>query len=313
MSEMNSQIQVNDLEKFFMLDVKIKKLMSTLAPNPECAYSIRETMRYGEKFYTTIVGIEDDFYTMMEAIQIGNPDRDYVKDLFKKIKKEVITCNYKFERLKQCYQNRVSDMSEEIIEGAKDDLKGYYMFSDRSGLVAKCKTINELLHVFHSYVMNTEHILQGIPATHEKKIDDTYTLALRGNDSSMALEIFNSFPSRTSCGDTDIVSLPKNNKVIMMIRDKCHALTIEITKEEGAIWVNYFIPKVCNLQMVNALPGVRKIDETATTTTGTFVTDEEHFSESLFDFIKKVPTDSDMVILDDYEMDIFQPDERKRV
>ena len=60
-------------------------------------------------------------------------------------------------------------------------------------------------------------------------------------------------------GWTDIVSMEK--KMLMMVRDRGHALTIEIDKEEAGAVFKYFIPKLCNRDMIEKLPGINKITE----------------------------------------------------
>lgn len=80
----------------------------------------------------------------------------------------------------------------------------------------------------------------------------------------------------------------------MMIRDRGHALSIEIdTREENAL-VNYFVPKLCNEDMISKLKGLNKIDELSKTATGMFEVPKEELSEKLFEFIEAVPMDKDM-------------------
>lgn len=42
-------------------------------------------------------------------------------------------------------------------------------------------------------------------------------------------------------------------KLLMMVRDRGHALSIEITLNGQNARLEYFIPKVCNVDMVNNL------------------------------------------------------------
>lgn len=293
--EMNSRkIDTKDLEKFFLLDLKIKQLMDKIAPNREYAFDIEESLKYGEKFYTTVMEIEFKFLDIMDALRIFQPIRGYVEEMFKSIKREIMECNYNFDKLQACYQKNISDMDKQLVEEIKEVLVGYYLGSNLSALVSKCNTINELLHVFHSYVMNNENVLQSIATIAVKENDTKYPISLRGNLSNLAQSIFEDFPLELDCGWTDIVSLSNPPKILMMIRDRGHALTIEITEEKDGIWINYFIPKICNVEMVNALKGVRKVDKTSRNTTGMFVSDRENITSDLFDFISKVPTDNDM-------------------
>lgn len=81
----------------------------------------------------------------------------------------------------------------------------------------------------------------------------------------------------------------------MMVRDVGHALTIEVTINNNIARMEYFIPKLCNINMINALPGVNKVNENSIGATGVIETDISNLSGTLFYFISKVPTDLDMV------------------
>ena len=85
----------------------------------------------------------------------------------------------------------------------------------------------------------------------------------------------------------------------MMIRDRGHALTIEIDIDGNDAIIKYFIPKLCNINMINSLPGVNKVKNTEVIgTTGMFKTSVNDLSNKLYHFISMVPTDSDMFIED---------------
>jgi hypothetical protein len=49
------------------------------------------------------------------------------------------------------------------------------------------------------------------------------------------------------------------------------------------------------MDMVNALPGINKINENSIGATGVVEVETNKLPNMLFDFISKVPTDSDMV------------------
>lgn len=85
-----------------------------------------------------------------------------------------------------------------------------------------------------------------------------------------------------------------DDRVIMMVRDIGHALSIEIEKENDKYYIRYFIPKVCNIDMVNSLKGVKKVKKGDNYTVGIFETSLEKLPFDLVDFISKVPTDIDM-------------------
>ena len=79
-----------------------------------------------------------------------------------------------------------------------------------------------------------------------------------------------------------------------MIRDLGHALTIEIDIEDNKCMIRYFIPKICNIDMINSLKGVKKVKKGDNYTVGMFECTLEKLPFELVDFISKVPTDMDM-------------------
>ena len=106
------------------------------------------------------------------------------------------------------------------------------------------------------------------------------------------LLIFEKFPKDLDVGDTDIVSM--EDRTLMMIRDRGHALTIDIDSlEKDNVVVNYFVPKICNKEMVKALPGINSSSITKNGAVGTFDLKKGDIKK-IFDFIGKVPTDMDM-------------------
>lgn len=61
------------------------------------------------------------------------------------------------------------------------------------------------------------------------------------------------------------------DRTLMMIRDRGHALTIDIDSlEKDNVVVNYFVPKICNKEMVKALPGINPSSITKNGAVGTF-------------------------------------------
>ena len=76
-----------------------------------------------------------------------------------------------------------------------------------------------------------------------------------------------------------------------MVRDRAHALTMEVSINNNIARVEYFVPKIGETDLINVLPGINKVNSADIGTTGIFETDVDSLSESLFDFISKVPTD----------------------
>lgn len=186
-------------------------------------------------------------------------------------------------------------MDENLIEEVKKKFVGYspLTLGHLPELINKAKTINELLHVIHSYIINNEFILQSMPVIATKKNGVSRdSMVLYGEKTELAQKLFDAIPSDLDCGHTDIISM--QDRILMMIRDRGHALTIDIdsSDEKGDILVKYFVPKLCNEEMIKKLPGVENISPNVAR--GMFICKEDALSKRLFDFIGRVPTDADI-------------------
>ena len=65
-------------------------------------------------------------------------------------------------------------------------------------------------------------------------------------------QLFEEFPNDLDVGWTDMVAV-NERKLLMMVRDRGHALTIEITLNLQTARLEYFIPKLCNIDMIKKL------------------------------------------------------------
>ena len=180
-----------------------------------------------------------------------------------------------------------------FIDNVKRECVGYTFGSTTS--VEMAVSVNELLHFIHSYVINNDEILQSIPLLNEKKNNYDYPISLRGVKSPVFEQLFNLFPLDLDCGWTDMVVI-NDKKLIMMVRDRGHALTIDISLNNDMARIEYFIPKLCNIEMINNLPGINKVNENSVGATGVMEVPINTLPSVLFDFISRVPTDNDMII-----------------
>ena len=126
----------------------------------------------------------------------------------------------------------------------------------------------------------------------KKGNDDEHQIVLRGVKVPIFEQLLIDFPDDLEVGYTDIVAVSER-KLIMMVRDRGHALTIEITLQMNTARMEYFIPKICNIDMVNDLPGINKINQDSIAATGIIEIPINELSNTIFNFISKVPTDKD--------------------
>ena len=286
---------LNNMEKFLKYNLEIKKILYDVTPKDMDRYNKEAIMEYSDKLFKALNDIEYYMNSILTSFSFSENDKNYLKNFIKTLKQELIKCGYYFNKLSTFYEVCFANMTEELVNEVGENCVGYYLFGGVP--LSKAKSLNEILHIIHQTIINDEKNLNSLPKLREKKNKEGWLISLYGRDRIIANKIFNGFPLELSCGHTEIVSL-NNDNVIMMVRDRGHALSIEIEKENDKYYVKYFIPKICNVDMVNNLKGVRKVTKNQKFTTGIFETNINDLSFNLVDFISKVPTDDDIPIKD---------------
>jgi hypothetical protein len=297
-----AQKTLEDMKNFMQSDMAIKECLIGMAPDTTYLETEEEVVKYSDKLFKKFKEIEDEFSVIIKTFNLSGVE-GALQEKLQEIKNEVINCNFTRDAQKKLYQQSFSSMDKELLAEVKTTFVGYTIdntdLSVLEDMIKNCKTVNELLHVFHSYVMNNEEILQSMPVI-AKKGNEYREYTLYGVENLVAQKIFDEINLDTSpLGVTDIIGL--ENKTIMMIRDSGHALTIEIDEEQkkGKVFVKYFIPKICNVEKVNALRGVEKVDSISGGTNGYFYIDDvNNLGREMLDFIERVPTDDDIIYKD---------------
>ena len=166
-----------------------------------------------------------------------------------------------------------------------------------SNVLQECKTINEILHTIHSYITQTEFVYENTPNIAEKELKSHSEVALKGVLSPLAKLIYDNLADEVKAGYIDILSV-NNKQVFIMARDLGHSLTIDISLDDNNnVWVKYYIPKLCNMEMIKNLRGVKKIvniDDIQGWATGDFHCSLDEFINQFNEFVLGVPTDSDI-------------------
>lgn len=289
------------LKKFFMQDLEIKRIMYDMQPPLKNEIINEEYLvKYTDKTYAELKYIIDAFKEIIICFGLNflNQKLEILSDQWIKI---FINCKTHRGRLETFYKFYVTTMNDDLIDSVKEECVGYTGSRAPQKSVKMIQSINEMLHVIHSYIMNNEKIYESANELANKNLSNDYPVRLYGEENVYFQKIFDNFPIDLDCGWTEIVSFGNLNKAIMMIRDRGHALTIEIDIDDYGVRVNYFIPKLCNIDMINSLPGVNKVKEyNHNGTTGMFMTNTENLCNDLFRFIEMVPTDFDMPNIRDY-------------
>ncbi len=291
---MNNELLI-ELQHFFESDNRIKKEMYSIAPVDNSYLDEESIIKYTDNLNDSLIYI----FSELKCI---------VKDLFgidsfflKKIcameevtRNKFYACGSDMTKLKTFYTKYISNMDPDFVNSVKSECVGYYVFRDTS-IIEKAFSINELLHFIHSYVLNNDQMLQSIPSIKEKNSINNEPISLRGVPSQVFEQLYNNIPADLDIGITDMVVV-NQNKLIMMVRDRGHALSIEVTLKNDIARFEYFIPKIINRDMVNSLPGINLVNENSVGATGVFEVPQAEMSSALYDFISKVPTDLDLVM-----------------
>lgn len=284
------------LQHFFSVDTKIKKEIYDIAPQSLNGY-IDETSisEYTDKLNDSLIYILSELKCVALDV-FGKESSIFNKVCYleQDIKTNFYSCGFDIEKLKSFYQKYISNMEPSFIDDVKRSYIGYYFGGGGVSHLKKASTINEILHLMHSRIINNEGLLQSIPLLNEKDNQHNNTISLRGIRNPMFEQLFMMFPTDLDCGITDMVIINEKT-LIMMVRDRGHALSIEVTLNKDNARIEYFIPKICNVEMVNKIPGVNKVNDDSIGTTGTIEVEVKDLPTALFNFISMVPTDMDIV------------------
>lgn len=299
--ENNNREIFENLKKFFASDMKMKENLLNISPKEIDDYNEESRIEYTDKIYKKLREYEIEFEKIVENFGLGLEINEAIKANFSKIREKFLIGKYNEGVIQKLYKTQFSNMSKNLVEEVKSNCVGYTFSREKlAELINKSTSINELLHVMHSYITNDEEILQAMPVV-DAKSQDIEPITLYGEETEFSRKLFDDFPIESKCGITDIISM--DNKILMMIRDVGHALSIDIdTSKEDDIIVKYFVPKLCNRDMIEVLPGINKSSITPNGASGIFKTSKEEMSQVLIDFIEKVPTEMDMP-MHNYNMD----------
>lgn len=292
----NSNIQVNNgsqellikLQKFFEYDYKIKEEMIRIAPpvsgDNTMAVSYADTLYKGLKDILFRLKMMNDSFNL-------NPDLEpHIQKILSSMQKDLIDCGADLGKLRAFYKKYISNMSPEFVMAVKQEFVVANFFNRKiGGSIPYIKTLNEYLHYLHTGVMSSNFMMQSVPVLKARGIENVSRISLRGQDSLLGENLYNKYPREEN---VDIISLSAN-KVILMLRDYGHFSTIELSVGPKETLVEYYIPKICDVDMVNNLPGVSKVTGSEVGTTGRVTVDNEKLVAYLCnDFIPRMPKDS---------------------
>ncbi len=288
------------LQHFFESDVRIKKAMYNMAPTTLQYFDEDSMSKYTNDVYDTLLYIFSELKSIaLDLFGKESKVLERVCYIEKETKEAFYACGYDINKLKLFYSKCISNMESNFIDSVKKECVGYTGGGIRS--VDLAFTVNEILHFIHSFIVNNDYILQSIPLVDVKNNKRNYPISYRGIDVPEFRDLFKKIPFDLDIAWTEMVAI-NEKKIIMMVRDRGHALSIEITLNRDIARVEYFVPKLINIEMINNLPGINKVNRDSVGATGAFEVSIDKLPDSLFDFISKVPTDDDMVFYETMKM-----------
>ena len=281
---------IKDLERFFEIDLQVKKLIETSRPNLYNSESVEE-----EEKLLKVVDISRRAINQMVFLS-GLDLKEEFDEIVDKIEDKIKKCNYNIDKLIITYENDILKLTKGLEESVE---KNIFAYSIKNGVyepLKYCNTISDMLHYIHFYVLNDEITMQSMNIIDKKEISSDYCYTIYGKENDIAKKIYDNLPNIEEV-DIDLVSFDKH--IIIIVRNVGHALTIDCQYENDNIRVSYFIPKVCNIEKVNKLIGVKKLDPSkndySSPTHGEFVVNRENVGRAISEFIKHVPTDDDII------------------
>lgn len=282
------------LDKFFKIDLKIKDLILKTKPN-EKIYDTSGAIKYVDNLIKELDTIKDYFFWIIDTYNMTPYLKDVINNSFNEYNEKLLNSNYDYDKLTRIYQECILKMTVGLEKELQKNLFGYNINRKEVKSFEKCKTINDYLHAFHFYIVNNEKIFHSMPIIDRKINKDDEPIILFGKENDVSRDLFNKYPVELGTGEVDILSF--DDHLLMMIRDVGHALSVDSTIENDNIRVSYFVPKSCNIEKVNKLKGVTKLDpltsDMFSPTNGEFVCKKEDFTSEMIDFISNVPTDID--------------------
>lgn len=283
-----------NLDKFFKIDLKIKDLILKNRPN-EKTYDTSGAIKYVDNLIKELDTIKDYFFWVIDTYNMSPYLKDVINNSINEYNEKLLNSNYDYDRLTRIYEECILKMTVGLEKELQKNLFGYNINRKEVKSFEKCKTINDYLHAFHFYIVNNEKIFHSMPIIDRKINKDDEPIILFGKENDLSRDLFNKYPVELGTGEVDILSF--DDHLLMMIRDVGHALSVDSTIENDNIRVSYFVPKSCNIEKVNKLKGVTKLDpltsDMFSPTNGEFVCKKEDFTSEMIDFISNVPTDID--------------------
>lgn len=281
MSDINSYKRI---DLFYKYNIAIKKILFSLRP-----IEYNDNENYKVNMIEKIDEIKNYFFDILDILNFHPEEKEYVNKIFDVCQEKLRRVKLDINELDLFYHDYIYDIDKNLTKTIRHQT--YAIGGSSAFLIPKAKTINELLFIVHCSVNNDINLYQNVPILDEKN-----NISIRGEETELSRSIYNSLSSDITPGFVEIISLKNVNKILMLISKRGHATTIEITQNEDIIDINYFIPRIYHLEMVNKLRGVTPVTENDFYATGMFRCTTNDVCEKLQELIEGIPMDKHMFV-----------------
>ncbi len=280
------------LQLYFKYDLAVKEILVKSNPNSSDDYDLNTRINYLNKIANNLDELEvifDKICLLLNDTYLQNN----IKELFNKYRVKLSNINPNIDSVSSFYHTYLSNMRPEFINIVEKSFFGYQAIpKSANDIFDKIETVNELLHAIHASIVNNENLYQEMPV-----VAKDGNAILYGVQNDMAYDLFLNIPRdpiEEIESPREILAL--KDRILIMARDLGHALTIDIKAFGDKCQVKYFIPKVCNYDMVNSLKGVRKVKEGDMFTDGEFECNTKDLTKEIVTLMENVPMDQHMFI-----------------
>ena len=272
------------IDLFYKYNIAIKKILFSLRP-----IEYNDNENYKVNMIEKIDEIKNYFFDILDILNFHPEEKEYVNKIFDVCQEKLRRVKLDINDLDLFYHDYIYDIDKNLTKTIRHQT--YAIGGSSAFLIPKAKTINELLFIVHCSVNNDINLYQNIPVLDEKN-----NISIRGEETELSRSIYNSLSSDITPGFVEIISLKNVNKILMLISKRGHATTIEITQNEDIIDINYFIPRIYHLEMVNKLRGITPVTENDYYATGMFRCTTNDVCEKLQELIEGIPMDKHMFV-----------------
>lgn len=323
MNENNEYLE--QLEYFFDADLRIKRLLVDCAPTETDNLDADSRIKYFDKLHRALGYInstlssfvkgpfflEDQFWDYSTTYsEDGIPHVEFIESRvpysfdkkMQEIKRKLIASESSNRSLRESYNDSFAKMDDNLIKQVKQQIIGENLDEHEkvANLISSSSSINEILHILHSHMLNNREVLDSLPIidikrnlTYPNSPDYSRTILAGVKNNTLAKEVFNTFSLNPHFSYAYIVGL--DDRTLMMVKDAGHCLTMQIQEDaSGNVRTEYFIPKVIDADIINSLPVTEhNLDYETGTDTGLIISSREEAADTICSFVDLIPSDGD--------------------